>query len=169
MRERLRKANGDADNQVMLVEDFRYRYYNSQSPLLHFALRNIDEWVANVQADTGDGTQHEKVVRNKPADRLEGCNTREANPTFIAEKQTRDPSLQYEQLYPSAPAPREVAGANVASNIIKCQLTPIDLTDYPALTTARLARLQQIFPTGVCDGSKPGVGQDTKAETWVFF
>ena len=39
MRERLTKANGDAGNQVMLVEDMRYGLYSSTSPLLQFALR----------------------------------------------------------------------------------------------------------------------------------
>jgi hypothetical protein len=43
MREWLIKANGDADNQVMLVEDFRYNYYSSTSPLLMKALAEMDK------------------------------------------------------------------------------------------------------------------------------
>jgi len=85
------------------------------------------------------------------------------------EKQTRNPSLQCEQLYPSAPAPREVAGASVASDIIKCRLKAIDPNDYPSITAAQLARLQQIFPSGVCDWSRPGIEQDTKPKAWLFF
>ena len=170
MRERLKKANGDADNQVMLVEDSRFGLYNSASPLLQFALDKMDEWVANIQADASEDDQHAKVVHDKPADLLEGCNTRAANPVFIAEKQTRDPSLQCEQLYPSAPAPREVAGASVASDIIKCQLRPINLSDYPGTPTAtQVSRLQNIFPGGVCDWSKPGIEQQPLAGTWQFF
>ena len=170
MRERLEKANGDADNQIMLVEDSRYGLYSSSSPLLQFALQEMDQWVANIQADDGDMPMHEKVVRNKPAELQEGCNTRDPNPTFIAEKQTRDPSLKCEQLYPSAPAPREVAGASVASDIIKCQLRPINLADYPAnLTPQQVSRLQSVFPAGVCDWSKPGVEQQPLAGTWQFF
>ncbi len=46
MRERLRKANGDADNQVMVVEDFRYGYYSSDSPMLLGALAQMDKWLA---------------------------------------------------------------------------------------------------------------------------
>jgi hypothetical protein len=171
MRERLKKANGDADNQVMLVEDMQYYgLYSSTSPLLQFALDKMDRWVANVKADGDDIPLHRKVVRNKPADLLEGCNTRSATPTFIPEKQTRNPSLQCEQLYPSAPAPREVAGANVASDIIKCQLRPITLSDYPGTpTAAQVTMLQNIFPTGVCDWSKPGIEQQPLADTWLFF
>ena len=96
--------------------------------------------------------------------------TRDANPTFIAEKQTRDPSLQCEQLYPSAPPPREVAGASVASDIIKCQLRPVSLADYPSdITPAQVSRLQNVFPSGVCDWSKPGVEQQPLTGTWQFF
>jgi len=170
MRERLKKANGDADNQVMLVEDMRYGLYSSASPLLQFALRKMDQWIARIRADDADISQHQKVVRDKPADLREGCNTRAANPTFIAEKQTRDPGLQCEALYPSAPAPREVAGASVASDIVKCQLRPIDLADYPgAPTPVQVSRLQNVFPTGVCDWSVPGVDQQPLAGTWQFF
>jgi hypothetical protein len=170
MRERLEKANGDADNQIMLVEDSRYGLYSSSSPLLQFALQEMDKWVANVQADGNDNPMHQKVVRDKPAELQEGCNTRDPNPTFIAEKQTRDPLLKCDQLYPSAPAPREVAGASVASDIIKCQLRPINLADYPAnLTPQQVSRLQNVFPNGVCDWSKPGVEQQPLAGTWQFF
>ena len=171
MRERLAKANGDADNQVMLVEDMQfYGLYSSQSPLLQFAIRKMDQWIASIKADDADVPMHKKVVRNKPADLLEGCNTRSASPTFVVEKQTRDPSLLCEQLYPSSPAPREVAGASVASDIIKCQLRPINLADYPGTPTpAQVSRLQNIFPIGVCNWSARGVEQQPLAGTWQFF
>lgn len=170
MRERLEKANGDADNQIMLVEDSRYGLYSSASPLLQFALKEMDKWVANVKADDADMPMHQKVIRDKPADLQEGCNTRDPNPTFIAEKQTRDPSLKCEQLYPSAPAPREVAGADVASDIIKCQLRPVSLADYPSdITPAQVSRLQNVFPSGVCNWSTPGVEQQPLSGTWQFF
>jgi hypothetical protein len=110
------------------------------------------------------------VIRNKPADLLEGCNTRSATPTFIAEKQTRDPALQCEVLYPSAPAPREVAGASVASDIIKCQLRALNLADYPGTpTVTQVSRLQNVFPAGVCDWAQPGVEQQPIAGAWQFF
>jgi hypothetical protein len=204
MRERLKKANGDADNQVMLQEDLRYGLYSSTSPLLQFALDKMDEWIANIKmekaalgidtlADASDATVsdpqdatskvdgvakrgrasyriHDIVVRAKPRDLLEGCNTRTTPPTFIVEKQTRNPSLECEKLYPSSPPPREVAGANVASDVIKCQLRPISLADYPATPTAlQVSRLQSVFPTGVCDWSKPGVQQQPLEGVWQFF
>ena len=43
MRERLQKANGRADNHVMLVEDDRHGLYSSASPVLAGALRQMDQ------------------------------------------------------------------------------------------------------------------------------
>ncbi|WP_298232866.1 DUF6351 family protein [uncultured Azohydromonas sp.] len=169
MRERLVKANGDAGNQVMLVEDFRYGYYASSSPLLLKALAEMDKWIAAIQADTGSGTQHEKVVRNKPATLQEGCNTRDASPTFIAEPQ-HPTQGQCAQLYPVPPAPRAVAGAPLASDVVKCALKPVTATDYAVSFTAEQSqRLNAIFPTGVCDWSVPGVEQQGLRGTWLKF
>ena len=43
---------------------------------------------------------------------------------------------------------------------MKCQLKPINFSDYKvAFTDAQKTRMRAVFPTGVCDFSKPGVGQ----------
>ena len=169
MRERLVNANGDAANQVMLVEDFRYGYYTSESPLLLRALAEMDKWIAAIQADTDAGTAHEKVVRNKPATLQEGCNTRDATPTFIAETQSRT-SGQCAALYPVPPAPRAIAGAPLSADVIKCQLKMPAPADYAVMfTPAQFARLQAIYPTGVCNYAAPGVEQQGLAGTWQSF
>jgi len=99
-----------------------------------------------------------------------GCRTRDANPTFIAERQMRDPRTRCEQLYPSASFPREAAGEDVAADIVKCALKAIDPADYRGrLSGAQLDRLRAIFPTGVCDWSRPGVGQQAPDGTWLSF
>jgi Tannase-like family of unknown function (DUF6351) len=152
MRARLRKANGTARNQVMLVEDQRYGLYSTESPLLRHAVLALDRWLT-----TG----------RRPR---EGCMTRAAQPTFIAETQRRDPSTRCEQLYPSASFPREVAGGPIAADVVKCRLKPVDGRDYKvAFTRAELQRLRTIFPTGVCDWSRSGVGQRPPAGTWQRF
>ena len=79
MRERLRKANGDAANQVMLVEDQRYGLYNTESPLLQHAIRELDRWITNIRHDP-----RHRLAANRPASLREGCNTRDEQPTFIA-------------------------------------------------------------------------------------
>ncbi|MDB6001506.1 MAG: hypothetical protein JWP52_3205 [Rhizobacter sp.] len=169
MRERLRKANGDADNQVMLHEDFRYGYYTSASPLLLDALKQMDLWLANIAADTASGSAHAKVVRNKPATLQEGCMTRDATPTKINEKMERT-SGQCAALYPAPGAPRFVAGASIAADVIKCQVKPVALSDYtPAFTPAQQTRLNTVFPQGVCDWTKAGVEQQGLRGTWLSF
>jgi hypothetical protein len=167
MRERLIKANGDAANHVMLVEDFRYGYYSSASPLLMFALAQMDRWITAIQADVAPGTQHERVVRNKPATLQEGCNTRDAQPTFIAETQQMTAG-QCAALYPVPAAPRFEAGASIAADVIKCTLKPVDMNDYtPVFSPAQQQRLQAIFPQGVCNWAVPGVEQQGLRGTWL--
>jgi hypothetical protein len=170
LRERLAKANGRADNQVMVVEDSRFGLYSNASPLLQRMILTMDRWITAIKADERDIAQIDKVVQNKPADLQEGCNTRDPSPTFIAQPQVRDPSTTCEQIYPSNSFPREVAGAGVAADIVKCQLKPLSAADYTAtFTPLQWSRLQAIFPAGVCDWSRPGVEQQGLAGTWLEF
>jgi Tannase-like family of unknown function (DUF6351) len=96
MRARLLKANGTADNHLMLIEDNRYGLYSTTSPLLRFAIRQMDQWLTNLGEDTSDARRIVKIVRAKPAALREGCNTRDAVPTFIAEPHVRDLSTACE-------------------------------------------------------------------------
>jgi hypothetical protein len=55
-----------------------------------------------------------------------------------------------------------VAGDAITTDTNKCQLKPLKRSDdYGPLpfTDAEWAQLQQTFPNGVCDYSKPGVDQ----------
>jgi hypothetical protein len=172
MRQRLENANGRSDNQVMLHEDGRFGLYSSASPLLQRAITTMDRWITAIKADTGKGSQIDKIVRNKPADLLEGCNTRAASPTFIAERQLREQegATACNQLYPSNSFPREVAGADVTGDIIKCHRKPLKQSDYAVpFTPAQWTRLEAIFPTGVCDWSKKGYEQQDLEGTWLSY
>jgi hypothetical protein len=72
------------------------------------------------------------------------------------------------KLFPFAGDARLAAGAPPTDDVFKCALKPVDMADYkPAVRAERLAQLQQVFPQGVCDYSKPGVGQAGFAGTWV--
>lgn len=168
MRERLIKANGDAKNQVMLAEWRHFGGYSSSSPLLMQALAQMDQWIANIQADTANISKRDKVIRNRPATLVEGCMNREGT-SFIAEELQQD-SGQCAAIYPAPGSPRFVAGASIASDIIKCQLKPIDMRDYAvAFSPAQAARLSSVFPAGVCDWSRPGVEQQGLRGTWLKF
>ena len=170
MRERLRKANGRADNHVMLVEDDRHGLYSSGSPVLQGALAQMDRWLANLaEAEDGDAPRIDRVAAARPADLVDACWTRDDDPARVVEEQVRGAG-RCERLYPSAPAPREVAGASVASDVVKCALKPIDVDDYGAAFTAEQeAELREIFDGGVCDWTKPGVGQTGLKGTWLTY
>ena len=169
LRERLIKANGTADNHVILVEDNRYRG-RSSSPVNQDALAQMDRWLTALTDDTSGDSAIEKIRRAKPADLVDACWTRGEVPQKVAEPQTRNASSRCEQMYPSASFPREVAGGSIAGDVIKCQLKPIEAADYPvAFTPDEMSHLKGIFAGGVCDWSKPGVEQQKMSGTWLRF
>lgn len=148
MRDRMLAANGDTKNHVM---------WRGNPVPADTAWGAFIQWVVAYKADVAVGTQREKVARNKPAQAVDGC---WSSPTqFIAEPQTLSsaPGTQCNTLFPSWTFPRRVAGGPVAANIMKCALKPVASASYTvAFTAAELARLQAVFPSGVCDWSKPG-------------
>ncbi len=169
IRDRLRKALGRTDHHIMLVEDDRYGLYSSQSPVLRDSLAQMDRWLTNLAADQSDDSQYEKLVRAKPANLVDSCWSRDEIPERIVEQQVRG-SGQCEALYPSASSPREVAGAPIAHDVIKCQLKPVDMSDYTAkFSTEQEIELREIFASGVCDWTKPGVAQTSLKATWLRF
>jgi hypothetical protein len=72
--------------------------------------------------------------------------------------------------YPLHGDPRTAAGAPIGNDILKCRLQPIDVSSYDVqLTPEQAARLERIFPDGVCDWSKKGVGQVPLEGTWLKY
>jgi hypothetical protein len=73
-------------------------------------------------------------------------------------------------LFPFAGDARLAAGAPASDDVFKCALKPVDAKDYKQTPTAeQLSQLARIFPEGVCDYSKLGVGQVPIAGTWAVF
>lgn len=175
-RERLLKANGHANNHVMWSGGGTIPELISGAPRIaviqNEALRQIDRWVGNIEADASDDPRAVKVVRNKPADLEDGCWSRDDAPAFFPETQTfGGPGTSFcNDLYPAFPFPRMVAGAPLANDIVKCRLKRVDHDDYAVpFSDAQRARLAAIFPEGVCDWSRPGVGQRDLKGTWITF
>ena len=56
---------------------------------------------------------------------------------------------------------RVVAGEAISTDNLECQLKPLLKEDYYPITftKAQWKALENAFPTGVCDFSKPGVDQ----------
>ncbi len=129
----------------------------------------MDKWLTAIAADKAAGSAAEKVVRNKPASLVEGCNSRDATPVFIAEKMQQTTG-QCAALYPAPDGPRGIAGQSLAADIIKCQLKPVAMADYAvAFTPAQEARLRSVFASGVCNWSVPGVEQQPLAGVWQVY
>lgn len=62
-------------------------------------------------------------------------------------------------LLPVVQTPRIAADMPMSDDVLKCQLKPVDSADYNGrLDETQLSELEMIFPNGVCDYSKPGVG-----------
>lgn len=158
IRARLIKANGNADNQVIV---------GTLYPVDQL-IEQMDRWLTAIAADTTTTiSKAAKVVKNKPADAVDACWT--AAGEKIVEPQTLSGSGQCNTLYPAGLSASLVAGAPIALDVIKCPLKPISATDYTAVLTAeQIGVLNLVFPDGVCDWSKPGVEQ-TKSVPWASF
>jgi hypothetical protein len=63
----------------------------------------------------------------------------------------------------------QATGGPLADNILKCQLKPLDKSDYTVtFTDTQWAALQRAFPQGVCDYNRPGVSQ-RPSTPWMTF
>ncbi len=165
LRERLQRANGSTANEVMLS------YAAGNTKIAEYALAKMDEWVTKLHADpTAASTPAktiEKIDRAKPADLVDSCYG--AQGERIRETQTFAGG-KCNELYPTFPSPRMVAGSPASNDVLKCQLKPIDFKDYQvALTDAQKSRLSTIFATGVCNFAIKGVEQQPLSGSWLTF
>ena len=128
----------------------------------------MDRWLTNLVDDSSADAVINKVRRSKPADLTDACWSRDGKATKIIETQARSGNCA--SLYPEASFPREVAGAGIESDIIKCRLKPISPGDYKTpLSAIEMTRLRRIFPTGVCDWTAAGEEQQKPIGPWVRF
>ena len=120
-----------------------------------------------IHKDTSARSAREKTVANRPADLVDGC---WKDQTFIKEAQAfGHEGTTCNNLWGSYGNPRFVAGGPLAADIIKCQMKPVSAADYKVtFTPEELARAKRVFAGGVCDWSKPGVGQG-KVVPWASF
>jgi hypothetical protein len=168
IRERLRRDNGHSNNYVM-------QRHGPGMSLAADNLAHMTEWLSNLALDESDEPLAVKVVSAKPRSLVESCY--DAQGKQIVEPQRFDPDRLYDNtegqcnaLYPPHTGPHMIAGGPLTNDVLKCQLEPLDPGDYRVVfTEAEWTRLQRTFPTGVCDWSKPGVGQDVTQRTWLSF
>ncbi|MDX1510050.1 MAG: DUF6351 family protein [Nitriliruptorales bacterium] len=160
MRDRLIREHGTAANQVM---------WEGQTPLLgdvtfvDDSIRAMDEWLAAVDADARDVPLAQKIIDARETaginDRCVGINGIDL-PLQVCDV-TVDATL--------FSSPRIEAGGGdpvigFTDDWLDCQTKPIEEHDYAGqsfedvFTPDQQARLREVFPTGVCDHSKPDKG-----------
>jgi hypothetical protein len=160
LRERLQKANGTFANDVMLLDGA-----TGDGPVDNYALTKMDEWLTTLQKDTSSDSVLARILRAKPADLVDSCWTPAGE--RIIEPQTFSGG-KCNEMYPTFPGPRAVAGGPASNNVLKCQLKAVAFSDYNVpFSEAEKARLAAIFPKGVCDYGKPGVEQQAPRGTWL--
>ena len=161
-RERMRNSRGNVDNMVM--------WSGATTPFTaDQALHQMDLWLTALKSDTSSAPLAEKVVKAKPASATDGC---WKGKQFIAERQFLGGvgTSVCNTLYPGFAAPRLVAGAPLAGDVLQCQRRPFDLNDYNVkFTDAEIARLRTIFASGVCDFAKKGAIQPELISTWMTY
>src|SRR5262245_6402573 len=157
IRARLERANGRSDNQVIWIGPARERGQTGGADLGSLSLDTMNKWLDAIAADPAP-LSADKVARHKPTEAVDAC--WDAEGKRIVEKASFDGKGKCNALYPVHSEPRMVAGAPLTNDVNKCQLKPINFGDYKlSFTDAQKARMKAIFPDGVCDYSKPGVGQ----------
>jgi hypothetical protein len=161
-RQRIRDARGNSDNQVIWFTDVEQGLERfDQVPML---LETMDAWMMNILAHP-----ELSVAENKPPAAVDRCFDAQGNDIAagegvwdgILEDDPPGECAQYFQIYGTS---RIVAGGPFKGSIFKCQLKPVAQAitdgDYGVWqpTDIEQATLESIFPTGVCDFSKPDMG-----------
>jgi hypothetical protein len=133
----------------------------------------MDTWLSSLMVSAPKATLNAvrtqaQVIDAKPATAFDLCYLT-GDTTFSTQVTDMsvcdaDPRLQKHA------SPRQVAGGPLTENILKCRLKPLDGADYAPVTFSdpQLARLHAAFPDGVCDWTKPGVGQHEAISPLTF-
>jgi len=175
LRARLDAAAGGHGNHVL------WRFGPSllpppQAGLPRRAFLLLDRWLTAIEANRSarpaaahpSGGERNEVLAAKPDDAYDFCylSTDTAYATEVTDQSVcdADPVLRY------FASPRQVAGGPLAEDVLKCRLTPLVRSRYGSVSFSddQWQRLQQVFPGGVCDWSRPGVGQQA-ARPWSTY
>jgi hypothetical protein len=140
----------------------------------------MDVWLSTLNVSAPKATLNsvrtqEQVIAAKPANAVDFCfllaDTTFSTKVFdMALCDADAPQADGLGRLAKRASPRQVAGGPLAENILKCQLKPLTAGDYAPLnfSAVQWTRLQATFPDGVCDWSKPGVGQQEAISPLTF-
>ena len=161
-RQRLLNYDGDASNQIIWFTDARPGTPQfDQTPQAFLVL---DQWIENIKA-------HPKrsVAKNKPADAVDACFA--TNGSLLAKGDgvwsgilDDGPKGACTNVFPLYSSSRIVSGGPIEGSVFKCRRQSVKRALRRGVygtwqpTDAEATRLQEIFPTGVCDYSEPDAG-----------
>jgi hypothetical protein len=151
MRARLDREHGGHANQLIWEGPVLIKG-DAQCERNSFAA--MDTWLAAIAKDKSKRSLPQKVAADKPAELGDRCYDGNGNKVMDG--------LCGEAVVPIYGTPRTVAGDKITTDANKCQLKPLSRDDDYGpigLSDAQFATLQQIFPNGVCDFTKPAVDQ----------
>lgn len=134
----------------------------------------LDEWATAMQSEVPDRELADNLTlaaaleATRPDTAIDNCIS--ADGERVATLDLYDSPGPCTDPYPISSTPRRVAGATLKHDILKCQLEdPLGAVDhgiYPDLPQDQYLRLTEVFPDGVCDWSRPGVGHVEMLDTW---
>jgi Tannase-like family of unknown function (DUF6351) len=161
-RARLLAHDGDASNQVIWFTDARPARASDQTPM---ALAVMDQWLENIRA-----RPEVDVAGNKPSDAVDRCfatdgTPLDAGPGVWSGILDGGPLGACAARFPIHGTSRTVAGGPFDEELYKCKLQPVAAAIAHGLygswqpSGTERARLEEIFPTGVCDYSKGDEGR----------
>jgi hypothetical protein len=156
------QLRGTDGNQVIWFTDARPGVAFDQTPE---AFEVIDEWMANIRENPSLG-----VAGNKPPRAIDRCFTTGGQQIAAGDDVwdgilNDDPPGPCTQAFPIYSSSRRVAGGPIEGGIFKCGLQSVDAAIASGVygawvpSAAEKARLEQIFPEGVCDWSQNDVGR----------
>ena len=166
IRDRIVADASDANNQAL----WRFARTGLAPPgtMALDAFLAMDQWLTTLKADGSSSSVESKVRSARPSSTADFC----ILPTDVTQtvKTTSAALCDADPFLKPSLSPRQVAGGPRAENILKCQLKPLVRTDYAAgtFTDVQWARLQTLFSDGVCDWTKPGVGQQAAVSPLSF-
>lgn len=159
LRARLDAANGTHANHVMWRFGPGLLPFGAGAKLFLESFVTMDKWLSNIETDTSHKSLPKKVIADKPPEGFDFCYL-SSDATFSTKVTDfavcdQDPNLAV------FASPRQVAGGPLAEDVMKCQLKPLNINDYPpgTFTGAQWARLEAAFPDGVCNWKRRGVEQ----------
>ncbi len=168
MRERIAKAVGDHDNHSVWK---LFEVPNLPSVAGPQSFARMSDWLHAIDADTSDDPIRVKIARNRPEGAGDSC--------LLQDQKSSDMTGCAAFSYYGDPL--IAAGGPTSNDVMKCALAPLP-DEWPANGTfgrvpftptvgpvlGQWDRLRAAFPDGVCDFTRPGVGQ-VPAQPWTTF